>query len=151
MLFDEKVAKFKVNADSKESAIKIAADELYKRGIVKETFFENVVKREKEFPTGLHTGKYGVAIPHTDSEFVDRSQVGFISLDKPVKFKNMGNTAEDVDVTHIFMIAMAQPHEQADTLMKLMEMFSNEGLMGKLYTCRTNEEYENILRESNLI
>lgn len=123
MFFEERVALFGVEASSSEEVIKIAADELYKRGIVKEDFYEHVMLREKEFPTGLATAKYGVAIPHTDSKYVNRSQIEFISLKSPVKFKNMGDVSEDIEVTHIFMIAMSQSHEQSETLTKLMGMF----------------------------
>lgn len=57
MFFEERVALFGVEASSSEEVIKIAADELYKRGIVKEDFYEHVMLREKEFPTGLATAK----------------------------------------------------------------------------------------------
>lgn len=151
MFFDERVALFNVEASSSKEVIKIAADELYRRGIVKEDFFEHVLLREKEFPTGLATDKYGIAIPHTDSKYVNRSQIEFVSLKSPVKFKNMGNMSEDVEVTHVFMIAMSQPHAQAETLAKLMGMFSDEELMQRMYECSSKEEYESILKEKGLI
>lgn len=151
MFFDERVALFNVEASSSKEVIKIAADELYRRGIVKEDFFEHVLLREKEFPTGLATDKYGIAIPHTDSKYVNRSQIEFVSLKSPVKFKNMGNMSEDVEVTHVFMISMSQPHEQAETLAKLMRMFSDEELMQRMYECSSKEEYESILKEKGLI
>lgn len=151
MFFDERVALFNVEASSSKEVIKIAADELYRRGIVKENFFEHVMLREKEFPTGLATDKYGIAIPHTDSKYVNRSQIEFVSLKSPVKFKNMGNASEDIEVTHVFMIAMSQPHEQAETLAKLMELFLDEELMQRMYECSSKEEYESILKEKGLI
>lgn len=151
MFFEERVALFGVEASSSEEVIKIAADELYKRGIVKEDFYEHVMLREKEFPTGLATSKYGVAIPHTDSKYVNRSQIEFISLKSPVKFKNMGDVSEDIEVTHIFMIAMSQSHEQSETLTKLMGMFADEELMQKMYECSSKDEYESILQEKGLI
>lgn len=151
MFFDERIALFNVEASSSEEVIKIAADELYKRGIVKENFYEHVMLREKEFPTGLATDKYGVAIPHTDSKYVNRSQIEFISLKSPVKFKNMGNVSEDVEVTHVFMIAMSKPHEQSEILVKLMEMFADEELMQKMHECSSDSEYESILKEKGLI
>ena len=151
MFFDERIALFNVEASSSEEVIKIAADELYKRGIVKENFYEHVMLREKEFPTGLATDKYGVAIPHTDSKYVNRSQIEFISLKSPVKFKNMGNVSEDVEVTHVFMIAMSKPHEQSEILVKLMEMFADEELMQKMHECSADSEYESILKEKGLI
>lgn len=151
MFFDERVALFNVEASSSKEVIKIAADELYRRGIVKKNFFEHVMLREKEFPTGLATDKYGIAIPHTDSKYVNRSQIEFVSLKSPVKFKNMGNASEDIEVTHVFMIAMRQPHEQADTLAKLMGLFLDEELMQRMYECSSKEEYESILKEKGLI
>lgn len=151
MFFDERIALFNVEASSSEEVIKIAADELYKRGIVKENFYEHVMLREKEFPTGLATDKYGVAIPHTDSKYVNRSQIEFISLKSPVKFKNMGNVSEDVEVTHVFMIAMSKPHEQSEILVKLMKMFADEELMQKMHECSSDSEYESILKEKGLI
>lgn len=151
MFFDERVALFNVEASSSKEVIKIAADELYRRGIVKENFFEHVMLREKEFPTGLATDKYGIAIPHTDSKYVNRSQIEFVSLKSPVKFKNMGNSLEDIEVTHVFMIAMSQPHEQAEMLAKLMGLFSDEKLMQRMYECSSKEEYESILKEKGLI
>lgn len=151
MFFDERVALFNVEASSSKEVIKIAADELYRRGIVKEDFFEHVLLREKEFPTGLATDKYGIAIPHTDSKYVNRSQIEFVSLKSPVKFKNMGNASEDIEVTHVFMIAMSQPHEQTETLAKLMGLFSDEELMQRMYECSSKEEYESILKEKGLI
>ncbi|MCG4660748.1 PTS sugar transporter subunit IIA [[Clostridium] innocuum] len=151
MFFDERIALFNVEASSSEEVIKIAADELYKRGIVKENFYEHVMLREKELPTGLATDKYGVAIPHTDSKYVNRSQIEFISLKSPVKFKNMGNVSEDVEVTHVFMIAMSKPHEQSEILVKLMEMFADEELMQKMHECSSDSEYESILKEKGLI
>lgn len=151
MFFDERVALFNVEASSSKEVIKIAADELYRRGIVKKNFFEHVMLREKEFPTGLATDKYGIAIPHTDSKYVNRSQIEFVSLKSPVKFKNMGNASEDIEVTHVFMIAMSQLHEQADTLAKLMGLFLDEELMQRMYECSSKEEYESILKEKGLI
>ena len=151
MFFDERVALFNVEASSSKEVIKIAADELYRRGIVKKNFFEHVMLREKEFPTGLATDKYGIAIPHTDSKYVNRSQIEFVSLKSPVKFKNMGNASEDIEVTHVFMIAMSQAHEQADTLAKLMGLFLDEELMQRMYECSSKEEYESILKEKGLI
>ena len=92
-----------------------------------------------------------VAIPHTDSKYVNRSQIEFISFKSPVKLENMGDVSEDIEVTHIFMIAMSQSHEQSETLTKLMGMFADEELMQKMYECSSKDEYESILQEKGLI
>ena len=134
MFFNEKIAQFHILASSAEEVIEIAANELYQRGVVKKNFLENVLKRENEFPTGLNTGKYCVAIPHTDSDYVNRSQIEFVSLKEPVYFKNMANN----------------DHEQAETLTKLMEMFSDQVLMKELDECDNIETFKNILQRKNI-
>lgn len=150
MFFNEKIAQFHILASSAEEVIEIAANELYQRGVVKKNFLENVLKRENEFPTGLNTGKYCVAIPHTDSDYVNRSQIEFVSLKEPVYFKNMANHDEKIPVTLVFMIAMSAPHEQAETLTKLMEMFSDQVLMKELDECDNIETFKNILQRKNI-
>lgn len=151
MFFDERIGQFKIDVSTSESAIKIAADDLYNRGIVKKDFFNKVMERENEYPTGLNVGKFGVAIPHTDSQYVNRSQIEFVSFKNPVKFKNMGNISEEIDVNFIFMLAMSQPHEQTEVLSKLMDKFLDEDFMLRLKECETKEEYESILKEKGLI
>ena len=134
MFFNEKIAQFHILASSAEEVIEIAANELYQRGVVKKNFLENVLKRENEFPTGLNTGKYCVAIPHTDSDYVNRSQIEFVSLKEPVYFKNMANNDEKIPVT----------------LTKLMEMFSDQVLMKELDECDNIETFKNILQRKNI-
>lgn len=150
MFFNEMITKFHVLANSPEDVIKIAANELYQHGVVKEDFLENALKREREFPTGLNTGTYCVAIPHTDSKYVNRSQIGFLSLKEPVYFNNMANNDEQLPVTLVFMIAMASPHEQTETLTKLMEMFGDQELMNELDKCDNNETLRKILNSKNI-
>ena len=108
---------------------------------MKKDFLKKILERERVYPTGLAIGKFGVAIPHTDSVYVNRSQIAFMSLKNPVKFKNMGNVSEDVDVNYLFMIAMSQPHEQSEILVKLMEMFADADFMEKLERCDNIVEY----------
>ena len=151
MFFDEKIAKFHVDVTKSDDAIKLASNELLQRGIVKKDFLKKILERERVYPTGLAIGKFGVAIPHTDSVYVNRSQIAFMSLKNPVKFKNMGNVSEDVDVNYLFMIAMSQPHEQSEILVKLMEMFADADFMEKLERCDNIVEYVKILKEKNLI
>ena len=54
------------NISSKEEALTYLSDKLIEKGIVKESYKEAILNREKVFPTGLQFEKYGIAIPHTD-------------------------------------------------------------------------------------
>lgn len=80
-LFDEN-AIFISKSTQKEDVIKEISDKLLKMGFVKEKFLENVLAREKDYPTGIDLSVVdpelpNIAIPHTEAEFVNvrKSQV----------------------------------------------------------------------------
>lgn len=148
MYFDQYVSQFDIEADSAQEALQIGADKLHELGYVKDNFLEGLLKREEEFPTGLRLNGQCVAIPHTDSSYVNHSQIGFFQLKKPVRFQNMANREDELDVSMIFMLAMEKPHEQIDTLCKLMELFADEKTMHELALCHSQESYRQIIDNS---
>ena len=105
-MFDAKIALFHRHADSRDEALKMLAEEFMKSGVAKETFFDGILNREKVFPTGLTLNNMCVAIPHTDPEHVNRTQIGFMSLDTPVEFIEMGSDDTKIQVTMLFMLAL---------------------------------------------
>ncbi|MCG6528457.1 PTS sugar transporter subunit IIA, partial [Vibrio parahaemolyticus] len=110
----------------------------------------NVIKREAVFPTGLMINGIGVAIPHTDSQYVKRSQVGFLSLTDPLPFIEMGTRDKEISVSLIFMLALKEPHEQLQMLQNLIEMFQKNGVLEKLRDIHDVEEYRMILQQYGL-
>ncbi|MBR0474168.1 MAG: PTS sugar transporter subunit IIA [Erysipelotrichaceae bacterium] len=149
-MFDARIALFNQHADSQEEALKMLADEFVKCGVVKDSFFEGIITREKNFATGLRLNNFSVAIPHTDPEHVNRTQVGFISLDAPVPFIEMGTEDSEIPVTMMFMLALKEAHEQLEMLMKLMDMFQNDDLMERFSKVDNYDDYYQLIKEAGL-
>jgi len=149
-MFDQKIALFHQHAATKEEALALLAKEFVKAGVVEDNFLEGLLRREANFPTGLLTDGVGVAIPHTDSEYVKRNQLGFMSLDEPVTFQYMADPDTEVPVRVMVMMAI-QGHDQVDMLMKLMTMFSDNDTLDKLTTVSDFESFEAIAKEVGLI
>lgn len=150
-MFDAKIALFHRDASNQEEALKILADEMMNSGVAKETFFDGIITRERNFATGLSLNNgMCVAIPHTDPEHVNRTQVGFISLNNPVEFIEMGTDDTKIPVTMMFMLALKEAHEQLDMLMKLMDMFQNDELMEKFAAVDNYEDYYRLIEEAGL-
>ncbi|WP_018664663.1 PTS sugar transporter subunit IIA [Heyndrickxia acidiproducens] len=150
MFFDEHIGLFHVDAKNQEEVLTLMANELYKKGIVKIEYLPKLLDREKYFPTGIMVKNTGFAIPHTDSVFVNRSQIMFASLLNPINFKNMVDKNKEVPVSLIFMIAMSKPHEQVETLSNLINMFQNEKMVAELKNCKSIGELSLILNDENL-
>lgn len=150
MFFNHHIALIKKAPKSKEEAFLLLANELDKHHCVTNDFYQNVVKREEIFPTGLEINGIGVAIPHTDSEYVTESQVAFLSLEKPLTFLEMGSTDKQVSVSLLFMLALKEPHEQLEMLQKLIAMFQNPAVLEALLNVTTTEDYLRILENNDL-
>lgn len=149
-LFDEKIALFKQKASNKEEALKILADEFMKKGVGKDTFYDAILTREKTFATGLSCNNMCVAIPHTDPEHVNKVQLGFMTLETPVDFIEMGTEDKHIGVTLIIMMALKEAHQQLDMLMKLMDVFQNDEIMERLSKTNNFDELYTIIKEVGL-
>lgn len=151
MFFNEQVMLFDEDIKTSTEIVTVLADELKKKNIVNDDFLDHVLDREKEFPTGLGTTGLGVAIPHTDSKYVNKSQIAFASLKKPINFKSMVDLNKEVPVSLVFMIAMASPHEQAGLLSKLMELFQDPTELENLKSCKNKNDVTAILNKHGII
>ena len=151
VFFDERVIVLNKEVNNREEALEILSLLLQQKGIVTTDFYENILKRESIYPTGLSINGYGVAIPHTDSEFVNKSQLGFLKLNNPVIFNEMGTLDSEVEVNMIFMLALKEAHEQLSMLQQLITLFQNEEVMQRVLNAGDEEEFLAIMAQQNLI
>ena len=151
MFFDENVIELKVKAENNKDIITKLAKILTQNKIVKSNFLDHVLNREKQFPTGLAIKDgLGIAIPHTDSAYVNKSQIAVATLEKPIMFNDMVDSNKKVKVNVVFMIAMSQPHEQADLLSNLINMCQQPKAVEKLINANNKKAVEKTLREYHL-
>ena len=123
-LFDEN-AIFISKSTQKEDVIKGISDKLLKMGFVKEKFLENVLAREKDYPTGIDLSVVdpelpNIAIPHTEAEFVNVRKVIPVHLDNEIEFNNMIDPDQKMKVRFLFMILNDDPEGQSNILAQIM-------------------------------
>lgn len=145
MYFDQRLCMFHQEVESQDDLFSMMTKKMLDAGCVKETYYEGIVNREKEYPTGLLVNTTGFAIPHTDSDKVNKSQICFVSLEQPIIFEDMVDKSNKIPVELVFMLAMAQPHEQVQTLQNLIGLFQDEEKVELLKQCSTEEEFMRIL------
>lgn len=129
-----------IDASTDQEAIEILAKHLYDKGIVKESYIEAVLEREKVFSTGLAFEEMGIAIPHTDSIHVNKQAIAVGILKNPVEFCHMGMPEVPVKVEMMFMMAIKKPESQVDFLGKMMDIFQAEGNLKGLKACASEED-----------
>ena len=138
-----------VEADSKEEVIRIMVDLLVKNGCVKPEYYDILIDREEQYPTGLPTKGVQVAIPHGCSAgSVLKPAVALATLAKNVIFRNMANQEEELSVGIVFMLAIVNEHELAGDLNRVMNVFSEEERLTKIYNAKNRSEIVKIINES---
>ncbi|WP_086313314.1 PTS system, galactitol-specific IIA component [Enterococcus sp. 7F3_DIV0205] len=150
MYFNSEIAEFQVEVKDRNEAFRRLTKQLREKQFITDSFLEHIIEREERFPTGLPVTNIGVAIPHTDSEYVKKSQIAFMSLKEPISFFEMGTSDKPVAVHMIFMLALKEPHEQLEMLQKLIEMIQNPETMENLYRCQTKSEFIEIIHHVGL-
>lgn len=130
---DSDVVKTQLEVKTKEEVFTQMASLLKNAGYVKESYLDGIIKREELFPTGLPTGKIGVAIPHTDVEHVNKPMIAAATLKEPVKFRVMGGSEEDIiDVKIVFLLAMKDGNAQLELLKNIMSIIQNDDLLDEI-------------------
>lgn len=150
MFFSEEIAFFNESCSSKEEAIKKLANEFMSKGLVKDTFLQAVIDREKVYPTGLSINGAGVAIPHTDGIHVITPQIGFMTLKEPVIFKDMVDDQHEIEVKTIFMLGLMKSEQQIEMLQKLVDIFQNEEMLNRVTACKDINEFKDIMKKANI-
>lgn len=145
-LFSDKVLIFHQDLKTQDEVFEDLNKKLLAKGIVNDEFLDAVKKREMKFPTGLQLESgFGVAIPHTDPQFVNEDQIGFMSLNNPIQFRQMGSETDKVQVKMIFILCLKEAHKQLDMLQNLMTLFGDSNQIEQLYKCKSPDEFLKII------
>ena len=145
-LFSEQVLLFHQDLKTQDEVFEDLNKKLLAKGVVNDEFLDAVKKREIKFPTGLQLESgFGVAIPHTDPQFVNENQIGFMSLDNPIQFRQMGSDTEKVQVEMVFILCLKEAHKQLDMLQNLMTLFGDSEQIEQLYKCKSPDEFLKII------
>lgn len=133
----------------KQEVFDAVYQQVLEKGWVTKDFSEKILERERSFPTGIDQGDFGIAIPHTDPEWVKQEFIALIIPDKPVLFQRMDDINQDIQADFIFILGLNQPHEQLVMLQNLMQLIQNTELLKKLYQQTNNSDILRFLKEYN--
>lgn len=136
-----------VHYADREEALESLARLLVEKGYCKEGFVEAILERERHHPSGLPMAGHKIAIPHTDSDYVNRSVLLFARLEEPVTFRSMGDPGESLEVSMISMFALKEKKEIGDLLEKLLTVYQDEEVRRSIHLARDGQEIYEILQE----
>ena len=106
-----------------------------------------VLKREKDYPTGLDVDGIGVAIPHTDAEHVKKEGISIAVLDHPVKFDAMGEDDCRIPIKIVIMFTVAGKDKHIDRLLQILDMIKDEEILQGLLDAKNKEEIRTVIQK----
>ncbi|WP_052345736.1 PTS sugar transporter subunit IIA [Paucisalibacillus sp. EB02] len=136
---------FQFEGTNRQDFLESVAKLLFKKGYVKETFFQSICKREEKYPTGIMLGDYGIAIPHTECEHIFKSSIVVTYSNNPIPFQSMENPKEVVPANIVLVLALKEPEDHLASLSKLMELLQQESIMKEIKLLKTSEELTNLI------
>jgi PTS system galactitol-specific IIA component len=126
-----------LQAENKEQIFKRLCDTALEKGYVEDGFFEDLVAREKDFPTGLATN-IPISIAHVGTHCLE-SFIAIATLERPVEFENMDGSEEKLQVKIVFIFGLVQLEEQTAVLRKLSVLFQNHEFLEQIYSSQTSK------------
>lgn len=147
-LFQKEYLFINTEAQTDQEVLSYLSEKLENNGMVKKGYGQALLKREKEFPTGLPLGKINIAIPHTDAHLVMEQVIAVIVLKNPVAFKSMEDKEESIPVKIVICLVMSKQDANVKLFPRLLQFFTNEKSIDKILVCKDEEA---LLRELRVI
>lgn len=130
-LFPEDIL-LNIDAESCQEVLHLVSTHLFGEGKVKQSYEEHLIDREREYPTGLALGDINVAIPHTDYQYANTTQLLVATLKKPVEWHNMEDSDESIPVSVVVLSVFDKPEHQLEALQKIMGVLQNQELVAQI-------------------
>lgn len=143
---DERLIFLNRTESSREELLKMAGEAFVHSGAAKNGYPQALLCREKDFPTGLDTGVFGIAIPHTESSWVERNTLGILVLRDSVEFIKMGTEKETIPVKLIFILAVKPGSDHIKRLKRIMAILQDQMLLKSISEAESKKEIMEMIR-----
>lgn len=110
------------------------------KGYVNEGFYDFIVEREENYPTGLDLETHTVAIPHGNPEFIKQSFISVVTLTQPIKMKKMENADEEIEVDLFFVLGLNDGTQHLQILKQVIGLIQQEEFVQSIKEAKTTEE-----------
>lgn len=145
-LFSENLVFIEQELSDRAELFKWFNNRMIDQGFVNDSYYESILRREQQFPTGIQTSTVGVAIPHADPENLKKPFIAVVRPKHGIEFEPMGIAEGKIQAELIFMLGVLKNGDQVIALQKLMNLLTNDDAVKKLLQVESCEEVMEIIR-----
>lgn len=135
-----------LDAADKDEIICALSSCLKRKEFVCDDYEKAVLEREEKYPTGLKIGRYNIAIPHTEPQYVNVPAIAIATLNSRVPFHRMDSCEESVDVDVVLLLALNQGHTHMEVLSRIIAMCQDEHVIDALVASEDEETIVEIVK-----
>lgn len=147
-LFKPELVFFDFKATDRFDLFKKLGQKLDALGYIKDSWYEGIETREKNYPTGLAFESIAVAIPHVDPEHLEKPYIAVIKPKEPVVFEGMAGLGGEVPAQLIVNLGLTAHEEgQVAVLQALMNMFLDADAVTEIMAQTTPEGMVDTMRK----
>lgn len=144
--FDQSLILRIENAKTNMEVLTRMCQHLCEKGIVKDTYCEAILERERNFPTGLNTHGINIAIPHADVCHVNMASLCVAVLDPAVDFHAMDEPEDAIAVSLVIMLVLTEPHGHLEMLQKIVGLIQNQEDVKQIIVAEDKSAIETVIR-----
>lgn len=131
---------FNSSASNYEEVLETLGNKAIELGFAKTNYVDGLKIREEEFATGIPVEPVSVAIPHTDSSYVNANKVSVMTLQDSVEFNQMGGTEEDkLQVKLVILLCFKDGKNHMSALQNIIEKIQDEQFVNSLLNAENKE------------
>lgn len=120
---------------------------LVDKKLVKPEFTQKILEREHRFPTGIEMDGFGVALPHTEVQYVNEDSLVIATLKSPITFGLMGMDGKS-GMNLIIMPVLSGHERHLEVLSEISLLLSDFSFLKRLAEAKTKSEIITLLNEN---
>ena len=135
-----------VNIKTQFSLFKEIGKILEDKDYVTKEYIEAISKREEQYPTGIVTLSYEVAIPHVDAKYAKVNTMYVLTSKEGIEFENSEEEGK-IKAKIIFGIVIKNHDSHIDFLVQISKLLQNEEVLKNIYHAKDNKEMKEIIEK----
>ena len=123
-----------LKASDNIEVLQLMGDAMIQEGYGEEGFTEAILKREKDYPTGLDVNGIGEGI-------------SIAVLNPPIEFDAMGEEDCRIPVKIVIMFTVAGKDKHIDRLLQVLDMIKDEEILQGLLDAKNKKEIRTVIQK----
>lgn len=137
-----------INCTDSEELYRTVSNYLVSNDYVKKEFLSAILKREKEYPTGIEITPYNIALPHVDESYVLKDALFIYRLNNEIEYTKMDEHDKKINVKMVFLLLIHNLEYHVKAISELTRVWaSNDIMKGLLLVNDSSQVSELIARE----